>query len=52
MCIKGLEKSYPRSDKHACYKELTEKDLVLRDLLGHNPDDGAVEQLVASKKQN
>jgi hypothetical protein len=26
--------------------------MALRDLLGDNPDDGAVEQLVAGKKQD
>jgi hypothetical protein len=33
-------------------KELTQTGMTLRDLLGDNPDDRAVEQLVAGQKQN
>jgi hypothetical protein len=52
MYNKGREKSCPRSDKHIYRTELTQTSIVLCDLLGDNPDDGAVEQLVASQKQD
>ncbi len=33
-------------------KFVTKTDIVLRDTFGYNPDDGAVEQLVARQKQD
>jgi hypothetical protein len=52
MCNKDLEKSCPRSDRPTCCQELTQTGIVLGNLLGNNPDNGAVEQLVASEKYN
>jgi hypothetical protein len=50
--MRVFEKSCPRFDRHDCSKEWVKTGIALGDAMGYNPDDSAIEQLVASKKQN